>query len=209
MEDISVQARENSENAAQAKDKTVAAEVYIEAGTQKMEDLLLAIRDITEASHEIEKIIKNIDDIAFQTNILALNAAVEAARAGEAGKGFSVVADEVRNLAQKCSQSANSTHELIENCMKAVESGTQIAEETAQSLRTIVEENKEVQVLIEKIAQDSEKQAQDSEQVNQEIGTISTVTQTNSATVEQSAASSEELSQQAEKLKKLTGQFRC
>ncbi len=209
MDDISVQARENSENARQAKDKTVAAEAFIRAGTQKMDDLLLAIHDITEASHKIEKIIKNIDDIAFQTNILALNAAVEAARAGEAGKGFSVVADEVRNLAQKCSQSANSTHELIENCMKAVESGTQIAEDTAQSLQTIVEENKDVQALIETIALDSEKQAQDSEQVNQEIGTISTVTQTNSATVEQSAASSEELSQQAERLKKLTGQFRC
>lgn len=208
MEEITTQAQQNSKNAAQAQEFAELSRKYIDTGTQKMDELMTAIQNISEASNGIEKIIKNIDDIAFQTNILALNAAVEAARAGEAGKGFSVVADEVRDLAQKSAQSAGSTQELIENCMQAVQRGTQIAEDTAEALRTIVKENTAMQTLVMEIAADSEKQAEGSEYINQEIGTISVVTQTNSATVEQSAASSEELSQQAVRMKELTGQFR-
>lgn len=208
MEEIAMQAQRNSENAVQAQEYANQTKQNIDTGTQKMNDLMAAIQDISDASDSIEKIIKNIDDIAFQTNILALNAAVEAARAGKAGKGFSVVADEVRNLAQKSADSAGSTQELIENCMQAVRRGTQMAEDTAAALQIIVKENESLQELVMEIAQGSQKQAEESEHVNQEIETISVVTQTNSATVEQSAASSEELNQQAVRMKELTGQFR-
>lgn len=207
MENISSQAQQNSQNAEQASNCAMLTKQYIDTGMQKMGELIEAIQDISEASDSIEKIIKNIDDIAFQTNILALNAAVEAARAGAAGKGFSVVADEVRSLAQKSADSAGVTQELIENCMRAVHRGTQVAKDTAEALNAIVEENLTTQALIAEIAADSHVQAEESKCVNSEIGVISMVTQTNSATVEQSAASSEELSQQAEMMKTLVNQF--
>lgn len=208
MTEISGQAKLNSQNAGQAHIYAEQMEQYIEAGSQKMDELILAIRDISKASESIEKINKNIDDIAFQTTLLSLNATVEAARAGEAGKGFSVVADEVRALAQKSGQSAKDAQELLEICMAAVHKGTQIAGDTAEALHEIVRENEEIQKLIKEIAEDSRKQAEESEYINQEMGTISTVTQANSATVEQSAASSEELNQQAVQMKKMTKQFR-
>lgn len=207
MENISSQAQQNSQNAEQASNCAMLTKQYIDTGMQKMSELTEAIQDISEASDSIEKIIKNIDDIAFQTNILALNAAVEAARAGAAGKGFSVVADEVRSLAQKSADSASITQELIENCMHAVHRGTQVAKDTAEALNAIVEENLTTQALIAEIAADSHVQAEESKCVNSEIGVISMVTQTNSSTVEQSAASSEELSQQAEMMKELVNQF--
>ncbi len=208
MAEIAQQAKLNSQNAGQAQEYAGEMKKYIEVGTQKMEELILSIQDIFKASESIEKINKNIDDIAFQTNLLALNATVEAAHAGEAGKGFSVVADEVRNLAQKSGESANDAQELLETCMAAVRKGTNIARQTAQALHEIVRENAETQKLIKEIAKDSKKQADESEYINQEMETISLVTQTNSATVEQSAASSEELNQQAIQMKQMTKQFR-
>lgn len=207
MAHITSQAQQNSQNAEQASNCAILTKQYIDTGMQKMDELTEAIQGISEASDSIEKIIKTIDDIAFQTNILALNAAVEAARAGESGKGFSVVADEVRNLAQKSAESAGTTQELIENCMHAVHRGTQVAKDTAEALNAIVEENLTTQGLIAEIAADSHVQAEESKCVNSEIGVISSVTQTNSATVEQSAASSQELSQQAEMMKELVNQF--
>jgi len=208
MESISAQAQKNSESAAQAKDCAMKTRQYIETGMQKMQELTNAIQDISTASDSIEKIIKSIDDIAFQTNLLALNAAVEAARAGEAGKGFSVVADEVRILAQKSGDSADVTQELIENCIHTVRKGMEIAEDTAKALSEVVEETMVTQRLMEDIAVDSKEQAQDSEYINQQILAISNVTQTNSATVEQSAASSQELREQAQKMKQLVMHFR-
>lgn len=208
MESISSQAQQNSQSAEQAKNCAVQTKQYIDTGMQRMDELMEAIRDISAASDGIEKIIKNINDIAFQTNILALNAAVEASHAGDAGKGFSVVADEVRNLAEKSGESANNTQELIENCLKAVRRGTKSAKDMEEALQAIVEENRATQEFVTAIAAESQKQAEESECVNQQLGAVSMVTQTNSATVEQSAASSEELSQQAERMKKLVGQFR-
>lgn len=207
MGDIAGHAQHNSQNAANAKEFVIKSASHIEAGVEMMGRLSEAIRDISEASSDIVKIIKNIDDISFQTNLLSLNASVEAARAGEAGKGFSVVANEVRNLAEKSGSSANTTHELIENCIRAVSRGEQIAADTEKILSQIVEENKQVHKLVMNIAADSEGQAEDSGYISQQIGNISSATQANSATVQQSAASSEELSQQAAIMKELVGKF--
>lgn len=207
MGDIAGNAEHNSKNAADAKEFVIQSGSHIEAGVEMMGRLSDAIRDISEASSDIGRIIKNIDDISFQTNLLSLNASVEAARAGEAGKGFSVVANEVRNLAAKSGSSANTTHELIENCIRAVNRGEQIAADTEKVLSQIVEENKQVHKLVMDIAADSEEQAADSGYINQQIGNISAATQANSATVQQSAASSEELSQQAAIMKELVGKF--
>lgn len=207
MGDISGHAERNSQNAGHVKDFVISAGENIKTGVEMMGKLSLSIREISEASDNISKIIKNIDDIASQTNIISLNASVEASRAGEAGKGFSVVANEVRNLAQKSSSSANTTHELIENCIKAVSKGEQIAADTEKVLLDIVEENRQIHKLVLEIAADSAEQAADSSYIDQQISNISAAVQSNSATVQQSAASSEELSQQAAIMKELVGKF--
>lgn len=204
---IATQVRQNAENSSLANTKANTAGKELNDSNDKMKNMVSAMGDISTKSSEISKIIKVIEDIAFQTNILALNAAVEAARAGSAGKGFAVVADEVRNLASKSAEAAKSTTSLIEETLVAVQNGSEIAHTTAISLDESAKVTKEAVELIEKIAQASEEQSQSIDQVNLGVEQISAVVQTNSATAEESAAASEELSGQAQILKDLIFKF--
>ena len=207
INEISNNVEKNAENAKSASD--MADNVREQAGEsrQRMQEMLSAMTDISNSSSEIGKIIKTIEDIAFQTNILALNAAVEAARAGAAGKGFAVVADEVRNLAGKSAEASKNTSALIEGSLHAVDRGTKIANETAKALQQLTEGVQGVAQTIEEISSASESQAVSVKQVNEGISQISSVVQSNSATAEESAAASEELSSQAQILKDLVGKF--
>lgn len=208
INDISNQVKETAKNAREAREQTGQSEEQVTTCNQQMEEMIAAIDDISHKSSEIGKIIKTIEDIAFQTNILALNAAVEAARAGAAGKGFAVVADEVRNLASKSAEASKNTSVLIEGTVNAVEKGTKIASETAQSLLNVVEGSKQIATTVDKIAGAADVQATAINQVTQGVDQISSVVQTNSATAEESAAASEELSGQAQILKELVSHFK-
>ncbi len=206
--EISAQINLNAQNAQEANTLADRCGAGIVDSNAKMEQMIHAMSDISAKSHEIGKIIKTIDDIAFQTNILALNAAVEAARAGAAGKGFAVVADEVRNLAQKSAEAAKNTTALIEGTVTAVNNGTQIADETAKSLLSIVDDASRVTSMMLDIAKESKEQAVGADQISQGVEQISSVVQNNSATAEESAAASEELSGQAQLLKNLVSKFK-
>lgn len=208
INDISEQVNKNAENAKSARDLSSQAANNVEISNEKMMEMSHAMSNISDKSSQIGRIIKTIEDIAFQTNILALNAAVEAARAGEAGKGFAVVADEVRSLASKSGEAASDTTKLIEESIKAVEDGTRIADETAMAMLTVVDSAKQIEDIIVNISHASETQASSISQITQGIDQISSVVQTNSATAEESAAASEELSGQAQMLKSLVGRFR-
>jgi methyl-accepting chemotaxis protein len=178
------------------------------AGNEQMASLQKAMTDISISSSNISRIIKVIDDIAFQTNILALNAAVEAARAGVHGKGFAVVAEEVRNLAAKSAEAAKETTALIEGSIVNVTTGTQIANETAMAFGNIVSKSNKSVSLGSEIATAANEQATGISHVNKGIEQMSQVVQTNSATAEETAAASEELSSQAQMLKNMIGQFK-
>ena len=205
--EISGHVKNNAENAMSASRLVEEVGGKLGESNAQMQQLEGAMNEINTCSQEIGKIIKTIEDIAFQTNILALNAAVEAARAGTAGKGFAVVADEVRNLASKSAEAAKDTTALIESSIKAVEKGTQIASGTAQSLQAVVQGAGEITTRVEEISNASNEQANSIAQVTMGVDQISSVVQTNSATAEQSAAASEELSGQAQMLKNLVSRF--
>ena len=179
-----------------------------EKGNRQMDEMISAVKDIDDASQSIGKIIKTIDDIAFQTNILALNAAVEAARAGQAGKGFAVVAEEVRNLASKSAEAARDTGAMIQNSIEKAGLGSRIADETSDSLKKIVEGINESNLLIEEISKSSEEQSLGISQINTGIDQVAQVVQQNSATAEEEAAASEEMSSQSNMLQGLIAQFK-
>ena len=203
---------EKTNNNAKMADQTAALANSImtkaEKGSQQMDEMMTAVNEISQASQSIGKVIKVIDDIAFQTNILALNAAVEAARAGQHGKGFAVVADEVRSLAAKSAEAAKDTGELIVNSIEKAELGARIANDTATSLGEIVTGIGESNELINKIAEASKEQSTGITEVNGGIDQVATVIQSNSATAQESAAAAEQLSGQSSLLEELIGQFK-
>ena len=208
INEISGKVNQNADSARQANAMAGSVSTKMNVSNEKMQQMMQAMGDISNCSGEISKIIKTIEDIAFQTNILALNAAVEAARAGAAGKGFAVVADEVRSLASKSAEASKNTAALIANSLKAVKNGTQIADETAQALLQAVNDVNEMTGIIGLISEASSDQAYSISQVIEGINQISNVVQTNSATAQESAAASEELSGQSQLMKNLVGKFK-
>ena len=207
MNDISVKIKETAEMSQHASGLSKETGSAVGTSNQKMNEMSRAMQDITEKSQEISKIIKTIDDIAFQTNILSLNAAIEAARAGVAGKGFAVVADEVGNLAQKSAKAAQNTSSLIEETIEAVNKGARITEETAESLSVVSQKTEKINGIITSISSASEEEAEGIKQLTTGLDQISSVVQSNTATAEESAAASQELSGQADRLNELLEKF--
>ena len=207
MEEISNETKRTAQKSGEANDVADLMRTEVMKSNSKMEEMSEAMQDITNKSNEIEKIIKTIDDIAFQTNILALNAAVEAARAGAAGKGFAVVADEVRNLAAKSAEASKNTADLIGGTVDAVNRGSAVVSETAETLFQIVEGTKTVSGLVADITEDAQREAVALRQVRDGIEQIARVVHMNSASSEESASASVELSTQAIMMKELMQQF--
>jgi len=206
--DISERVKQNANEAEKAKELSAGATKIMHSSVEDMELARKAMDEITETSKNISKVIKAIDDIAFQTNILALNAAVEAARAGAAGKGFAVVADEVRNLSQKSAEAAKNTTALIESSIEAVEKGRQLVNKTSNGFSEAAAKSKEVGVIVDTISVQAEEQASAVSQIAIGVEQVSSVVQMNSATAEESAAASEELTSQAAQLRESVGAFK-
>jgi hypothetical protein len=208
LEEMASMTRRNAENAQNAKDLAQQARAAAETGAVDMDQMIRAMEEIKAASQNISKILKTIDEIAFQTNILALNAAVEAARAGEAGMGFAVVADEVRNLAQRSAQAARETAERIQDSVEKSTRGADISGKVASSLKTIVDKARQVDTLVGEIAQASQEQSQGIGQVNLALTEMDKVTQGNAANAEESASAAEELNAQTESLREAVQDLR-
>lgn len=208
LTEVSSKTNFNALNAEKASTYAENAKTNAVAGNEQMKEMLKAMDEINISSTNINTVIKVIDEIAFQTNILALNAAVEAARAGQYGKGFAVVAEEVRTLASKSANAVKETTEMINKSILRVESGTKIAQETADALQVIVEEISKASSLVKSIADSSNDQAKDIGMINHGINVVSQVTSSNSATSEESAAASEKLARQAAQLRELAGVFK-
>ena len=208
IQDVSTQIAATAENAAEAGRLSEQTEEKINYQDTEIQNMVAAMSEINETSKEIEKIIKTIEDIAFQTNILALNAAVEAARAGEAGKGFAVVADEVRNLATKSQEAAKSTSSLITAAIDAVGKGTTIAGATAESMKEVKDISAQTAKLIVEIASASQEQSDSIQQITAGVDQISQVIQTNAATAEETSALCSSLSGQSKQLQDQVARFK-
>ncbi len=208
IEQITALINKSAENADQASALAGNANARAEEGNRQMLDMLKAMSEIDEASRNINRIIKVIDDIAFQTNILALNAAVEAAHAGQHGKGFAIVAEEVRSLAGKSAAAAKETTEMIENTLRKVEAGIRIADDTANALNLIVDEVNSATKLIQDIAVSAEEQVVSIKQINEVIAQVSQVVSSNAATTEEGAAAAQQLAGQAELLHEMVKSFK-
>ena len=202
LEEMSSMTKRNAENARKANDLAKEARTAADKGVGDMQTMAAAMEAIKVSSDDIAKIIKTIDEIAFQTNILALNAAVEAARAGEAGMGFAVVADEVRNLAQRCAQAAKETAGKIEGAIIKTGQGVEISSKVAAALNEIVNKVRQVDELVTEVAGATREQTDGIAQINVAVGQMDKVTQSNAATAEESAAAAEELNSQAEVMKR-------
>jgi methyl-accepting chemotaxis protein len=208
LEEITSMTKRNAESAQQAKELSSQTRVAADTGTADVVEMKRAMDDIKSSSDDISKIIKTIDEIAFQTNILALNAAVEAARAGEAGMGFAVVADEVRSLAQRSAQSAKETAGKIEEAIKKSEHGVRISGRVSASLSEIADKARKVDSIIAEIAQASQEQSQGVGQVNITVSQMDKVTQNNASNSEETAAAAEELTAQATALQEAIVELR-
>lgn len=204
---INSQSKQNAENATEAHSIASKATEDAKTGDKQMKQLSEIMQRINASSDEINKVVKVIDDIAFQINLLALNANVEAARAGKYGKGFAVVADEVRNLAVKSADSVKETTQMVEETVKNITEGTTAAKATAEQLQSIVDGSGKVANFLEEIAQASREQAQAIEQITEGLDQIDEATQSNTASAEESASASEELAGQAQQLRSMVAQF--
>ena len=204
---VSDQVKLTADNADKANQRSIEAKENVEVCNRQMQSMIQAMADIKAGSSKIGDIIKNIEDIAEQTNLLSLNAAIEAARAGEAGRGFSVVAEEVRSLAEESAKAAQNTAKLIIKSIETVENGTSIVNETAESLAQVVNNTSEITSIISEIADAAREQATAIEQINIGFEQMSDAVTTNSMTAQESASSSEELAAQAQNLKELIGRF--
>jgi methyl-accepting chemotaxis protein len=206
-EEINSMTRKNAENSQAAARFMDEATRHVDDANGKLDQMVASMNDINASSEKISKIIKVIDEIAFQTNILALNAAVEAARAGDAGMGFAVVADEVRNLAQRCAQAAKDTAALIEDSIARSTEGSARLDEVAASIRSVTESALKVKTLVDEVNLGSQEQARGIEQVARAIAQMEQVTQRTAANAEESASAGEELSAQAETLREIIAQL--
>jgi len=208
VEEVSAQTKQNSKNVEEATNFANQIKDEARVGIQQMEDMMKAMEEINMASANISKIIKTIDEIAFQTNILALNAAVEAARAGSYGKGFAVVAEEVRNLATRSANAAKETSSLIESTIKKIEVGDSIAKQTYTSLDRITKNIDKMAMIMNDIMYSSKEQSEAIAQITEGINQVANVVQSNSANSQETAAASEELYSQADVLKNLVERFK-
>ncbi len=207
MEEMSSMTRRNAENSLRAATMMAEAETLVQGAGASLDEMVASMTAIKESSDKVCRIIKTIDEIAFQTNILALNAAVEAARAGEAGMGFAVVADEVRSLAQRSAQAARDTTQLIGESMANVDRGQQRVSDVSQAIAAIAESSGQVKGLVDEVSSASRQQARGIDEVAQAITQMEKITQTTAATAEESAAASEELLAQAETTMSVVGRL--
>jgi methyl-accepting chemotaxis protein len=206
---MSATTRLNAERATRAVDLMQQADGHSTAARAALDQMVASMAAITASSREVARIIKTIDEIAFQTNILALNAAVEAARAGEAGAGFAVVADEVRNLAHRSAAAARNTADLIESAVDKAETGGRTVGDVTRAFEEITARVGEARALVEEVGEGSRQQSSAVQQVAQAVNSMERVTQTTAATAEESAAASEELSAQAEATLSVVAQLKA